>query len=137
MRFSLSLAVIDRLVDTTGPDGQFDFVVGSGEIIPGLEKCLMGMEVGEKGEFKLSSDEAYGPVPADDGLIQQFTLDDFPEEMKLDTGLVIGFQSPNGDETPGTIVQIDGDVVTVDFSHPLAGYDLVFEVEILDVQPNA
>lgn len=137
MRFSLSLAAIDRLVDTTGPDGQFDFVVGSGNIIPGLEKRLIGLEPGDKGRFEIPSHEAYGPAQQDEELLQQFTRTDFPENMELETGLVIGFQSPNGVEMPGTITDISGDIVTVDFSHPLAGYDLVFEVEILDVQPAA
>ena len=69
--------------------------------------------------------------------MQKFTENDFPKEMALEPGLVIGFQSPNGDETPGTITKIQDNVVTVDFSHPLAGYDLVFEVEVLDVKPAA
>lgn len=137
IRFSLFLANIDRLVDTTGADGKFDFVLGEGDIIPGLEKHLIGLEPGEKGRFEVPCEEAYGPVQEDSDLIQQFTPNDFPETMELDTGLVIGFQSPSGEETPGTITDIDGDVVTVDFSHPLAGYDLIFEVEILDVQPAA
>lgn len=137
MRFSLFLANIDRLVDTTGADGQFEFVVGEGQVIPGLEKHLLGLEPGDKGRFEVPCEEAYGPAQEDSELIQHFTAEDFPEEMKLEPGLVIGFQSPNGDETPGTITQIEDNIITVDFSHPLAGYDLVFEVEILDVQPAA
>ena len=138
IRFSLFLADIDRLVDTTGADGKFDFVIGEGSIIPGLEKHLIGLEPGDKGRFEIPCEEAYGvtatrsPSPG-----TNFTYKDFPDSMELEPGLVIGFQSPNGDETPGTITKIDNDVVTVDFSHPLAGYDLVFEVEVLDVKPAA
>jgi len=137
IRFSLFLAAINRLVDTTGADGQFDFVVGEGNIIPGLEKHLLGLEPGDKGRFEIPCEEAYGQALEDSDLVQQFAPNDFPEEMELEPGLVIGFQSPNGDETPGTITRIENDVVTVDFSHPLAGYDLVFEVEVLDVKPAA
>ncbi|MGW8248824.1 MAG: FKBP-type peptidyl-prolyl cis-trans isomerase [Acidiferrobacterales bacterium] len=137
IRFSLFLADIDRLVDTTGADGKFDFVIGEGSIIPGLEKHLLGLEPGDKGRFEIPCEEAYGPALEDSDLVQKFTQDDFPKEMELEPGLVIGFQSPNGDETPGTITKIQDNVVTVDFSHPLAGYDLVFEVEVLDVKPAA
>ena len=137
IRFSLFLAKIDRLVDTTGADGKFEFVLGEGAIIPGLEKCLLGLQTGDKDRFEIPCEEAYGPAQEDSDLIQQFTADDFPKSMELEPGLVIGFQSPNGDETPGTIMDIDEDVITVDFSHPLAGYDLIFEVEILDVRPAA
>lgn len=137
MRFSLFLAKIDRLVDTTGADGKFDFVIGEGDIIPGLERHLIGLKSGDKGRFEIPCEEAYGAVQDDSDLIQQFTQEDFPETMELEMGLVIGFQSPSGDETPGTITDIDKEVITVDFSHPLTGYDLIFEVEILDVQPAA
>lgn len=137
MRFSLFLAEIDRLVDTTGADGQFDFTVGEGQMIPGLEKHLIGLRPGDKGRFEIPCEEAYGPAQQDSDLVQQFTVEDFPDDIDLEIGLVIGFQSPNGDETPGTITNIEGEVVTVDFSHPLAGYDLVFEVEVLDVEPVA
>lgn len=137
IRFSLFLAKIDRLVDTTGADGQFEFVVGEGDIISGLEKRLFGLQVGDKRRFEIPCEEAYGPAQEDSDLIQQFTAGDFPESMELEPGLVIGFQSPSGEETPGTIMEIDNDVITVDFSHPLAGYDLIFEVEILDVSPAA
>jgi FKBP-type peptidyl-prolyl cis-trans isomerase SlpA len=137
IRFSLFLADIDRLVDTTGADGKFDFVIGEGSIIPGLEKHLIGLEPGDKGRFEIPCEEAYGPALEDSDLVQKFTENDFPKEMALEPGLVIGFQSQNGDETPGTITKIQDNVVTVDFSHPLAGYDLVFEVEVLDVKPAA
>jgi len=137
IRFSLFLADIDRLVDTTGADGKFDFVVGEGSIIPGLEKHLLGLESGDKGRFEIPCEEAYGLPMEDVDLVQQFAPDDFPASMELEPGLVIGFQSPNGDETPGTITKIEDNVVTVDFSHPLAVYDLIFEVEVLDVKPAA
>ena len=137
IRFSLFIADIDRLIDTTGADGKFDFVIGEGSMIPGLEKHLIGLEAGDKGRFQIPCEEAYGQVMDDSDLVQNFTQNDFPDSMELEPGLVIGFQSPNGDETPGTITRIEDDVVTVDFSHPLAGYDLFFEVEVLDVKPAA
>ena len=137
IRFSLFLADIDRLVDTTGADGKFDFVIGEGSIIPGLEKHLIGLEPGDKGRFEIPCEDAYGAALDDSDLVQNFPQDEFPESMELEPGLVIGFQSPNGDETPGTITNIEDDIVTVDFSHPLAGYDLIFEVEVLDVNPAA
>jgi FKBP-type peptidyl-prolyl cis-trans isomerase SlpA len=62
---------------------------------------------------------------------------DFPIDMSLEPGIVVAFDLPSGDEVPGTVVEVSEHEVQVDFSHPLAGHDLVFEVEILEVAAPA
>ncbi len=61
--------------------------------------------------------------------------DEFPPEMGLEPGMVVGFTLPSGEEVAGTVLEVMEHEVTVDFSHPLAGRDLVWEVEILEVKP--
>jgi FKBP-type peptidyl-prolyl cis-trans isomerase 2 len=107
--------------------------VGRGEMLPGLEQRLLGLRAGERARFEIPCVEAYGP--AGDPQLQSLAREAFPPDMPLEPGLVIGFETPNGAEVPGTIVEVSPREVIVDFAHPLAGHDLVFEVEILAVSP--
>ena len=79
----------------------------------------------------LESSQAFGP--RDEGKVQQMPKSDFPEEMELEPGLVVGFDAPNGTEVAGIILEADTEVVKVDFNHPLAGKDVLFKVEVLKV----
>ncbi len=135
MHFTLRLVRDDFLVDTTREDDEpFTFTVGSGEVIPGLEQRVAGMDVGEQATFEVPAMEAYGPAPLDPENVQNIPREEFPPEMELEPGQVIGFTMPDGDELPGIIMGFTDEIVTVDFTHPLAGHDLVFEVEILAVE---
>jgi FKBP-type peptidyl-prolyl cis-trans isomerase SlpA len=137
LHFTLRLANEDLLVDSTREDGEpFTFTVGSGEVIPGLEKRLLGMEVGDQASFEVPAMEAYGPASLDPETVHNIPRDEFPAEMELEPGQIVGFTAPNGDEVPGIIMGFTDEVVTVDFTHPLAGHDLVFEVEILAVEQD-
>jgi FKBP-type peptidyl-prolyl cis-trans isomerase SlpA len=138
MHFTLRLAEEDFLVDSTHDDGEpFEFVAGDGELVPGLEQRLLGMCAGEKATFEIPAEEAYGPGTLTEDDIQNIARDEFPSDVELEPGMVIGFTLPSGEEVPGTIMGFTEDTVSVDFRHPLAGHDLVFEVEILDVLPPA
>ena len=61
---------------------------------------------------------------------------EFPADMPLEPGLIVGFTTPSGEEVPGAIQEIKGDDVVVDFNHPLAGHEVIFDVEILEVKPG-
>lgn len=137
MHFRLALVEEDFLVDDThADDGEpFDFVVGEGEIVSGLEARLMGMQPGDSARFEVPAIEGYGEAGVDVDSIQNIPMSDFPEGMELTPGAVIGFTADNGDEIPGTIMGFTDEIVSVDFSHPLVGHDLIFEVEIIDVEP--
>jgi FKBP-type peptidyl-prolyl cis-trans isomerase SlpA len=76
-------------------------------------------------------DQAFGyPSPA---AIHDVPRGDFPPEMDLKAGLIVSFVTPGGDELPGTVKEVTEDTVTVDFNHPLAGHEITYSVEILDV----
>lgn len=138
MHFTLRLAQEDFLVDSTRDDGApFEFVAGDGELVPGLEQRLLGMCAGDRAVYEIPAEEAYGPGTLSDDDIQNVAREEFPSGIELEPGMVIGFTLPSGEEVPGTVMGFTEDIVSVDFRHPLAGHDLVFEVEILDVLPPA
>jgi peptidylprolyl isomerase len=106
------------------------FTVGAGQVIPGFENGVAGLEVGGKATVTIAPEDAYGPKH--DQLLHTVTKDDFASEPCL--GGMVTLVSPEGDEMPGTIVAIDGDAVTLDFNHPLAGQTLVFDIEVISIE---
>ncbi len=125
----------------TFPDGEvFDssegksplsFLVGHHQMIPGFEEEMMGAAVGEKREFTLTPDRAYGE--RDDGAIQQVPRDQFPEDMPLEVGVTMAAQTDQG-PLPFTITEISDEIVTVDFNHQMAGRTLRFSVEVVEIR---
>lgn len=132
LHYTLSLAD-GRVIDTTHKSGPDTLTVGQSDWLPVIEDLLLGLEEGEKRLFKISADkltQISEPQPA-----QIVPRDEFPSDMSLSPGAVVGFALPSGDEIAGTIVDVNERDVTVDFSHPLLGHDLIFEVEILKITP--
>ncbi|MED5231573.1 MAG: peptidylprolyl isomerase [Candidatus Thermoplasmatota archaeon] len=125
----------------TFPDGEvFDssegksplvYLVGHQQMIPGFEEEMMGATIGEKREFTLTPDRAYGE--RSDDAIQQVPRDQFPQEMPLEVGVMMAAQTPQG-PLPFTITEISDDVVTIDFNHQMAGKTLRFSVEVVEVR---
>ncbi|WP_294948050.1 FKBP-type peptidyl-prolyl cis-trans isomerase [Sulfurivirga sp.] len=127
IRFSLCL-IDGTVVDQTEADETLQFTLGDGTLFEGLERWLIGLEEGEHKQFTLFPEDAFGNPDPDN--VQELSRDLFPADMDLERGLVIGFSGPAGDDIPGTIVAVEGDRVTVDFNHPLAGQVLVFDVTV-------
>jgi FKBP-type peptidyl-prolyl cis-trans isomerase SlpA len=107
------------------------FVLGDGTMHEGLEGLLIGMKPGQQANYQVGPEQGFGYPDAD--AIHVLPRDDFPAEMDLTPGVIVGFTTPAGDEVPGTITEVDEARVTVDFNHPLAGHTLNFDVEILVV----
>ena len=106
-----------------------EFVVGSGQIIPGLDVALPGMAAGEKKEVSIPCDQAYGPVNPD--LRQGVSRDAIPAEIPLEVGLQLQMQTPQGQPMPVTVTEIGEEEVMLDANHPLAGQDLKFDFEVV------
>lgn len=126
-----------RLADGTEVDASFgadplSVTLGQGELIEGLERRLLGLRAGDRQCLEVPALEAYGAI--EEGTLSTLPRGDFPPEVELAPGAVIAFATPQGDEVPGTVVAVGETEVLVDFSHPLAGHDLIFEVEILSVE---
>ena len=130
----LSLALEDGTVlESTFDDEPLTFTMGDGTLVEGLELGLYGLKAGDRQRLVLDPEQAFGLHDA----ARQHTMErkDFPDDESLEPGLIMGFDTPAGDELAGTILSVDDDTVDVDFNHPLAGRVVVFEVEILEVVP--
>ena len=117
--------------DTSEGRDPLQFQVGSGQIIPGLDAALPGMRVGERKTVEVPCDAAYGPVnPA---MRQAIPRAGIPAEIPLDIGTALQMQTPQGQVVPVTVVEVSETEVTLDANHPLAGRDLVFAIELVEI----
>lgn len=107
-------------------------VMGDGSLTKNFEDCLRGLAAGDKKEFKLAAVDAFG-MPNPDNI---YYLDrtKFSADMEMEEGTIMGFAQPDGSELPGIIRAVSPLSVTVDFNHPLAGQDVIFDVEIVEVR---
>ena len=108
------------------------FLVGAKNIIPGLEGRMIGMEEGEKKTIDVPSSEAYGDW--DENLVQRIPREYFKNIPNIEKGMPIQGQTEDGQVIEMVIIDFDDNEVTVDMNHPLAGRDLVFEVEVVKVR---
>ncbi|EDP75703.1 peptidylprolyl isomerase [Hydrogenivirga sp. 128-5-R1-1] len=121
-----------EVIESSKDSGQpVTFLVGAGEIIPGLENRMLGMSRGETKDIEVPAEEAYGPRNPE--LVQKAPREYF-QNVPLEKGLPLQAQTPEGKVINMVVVDFDDQTVTVDMNHPLAGRDLVFEVEVLDVR---
>lgn len=123
----------DTVFDSSEGKEPLEFVMGIGMIIPGLEKGLVGMNIGDKQTVKINSEEAYGPVH--EQAIQEVPKDQFPADIELKVGMQLAAQGPQG-AIPVVIKEIKEEAIIVDFNHPLAGKDLTFEVEVIEARAS-
>lgn len=130
IQFSLSL-MDETLVESSQPDKNFCFKIGDGTFLPALENLLIGLEVGIQGVFQVPPEEAFGYAQPEN--IQTLPRTDFLADVTLKEGNVIGFNTPTGDEVPGTILSFNDKTVEVDFNHPLAGQYLIFDATIMKI----
>ena len=121
-----------EMLDSTEKGGPFSFVTGNQQVLPGLEVALSSMIIGSKKNIKLAAADAYGEY--DEGAVQKVKRDLFPEEAELEIGTSYFAHSPEGQHLQFIITEIEDDVITANFNHPLAGKDLEFDVELLDVR---
>jgi len=131
MHFRLSLQN-GFVVEDTHDDEPFLFTQGDGSIVSGLEDSLDGVAEHAKEQFILQPEQAYGF--SDPRNIMPIPRSEFPDDMKLKKGVVIGFAAPSGEEVPGTILELNDSTVTVDFNHPLSDQSVIFDVEIISVK---
>jgi len=127
--FSFTLSLTDGTrVEGTEAGESWDVVVGSGELPPGMDRALVGLAVGEHGQFFIPAAEGFGE--ADANTQEVLPRADFPADVDLIPGMAFGFTLPDGHEVMGKVVAVTAEGVEVDFSHPLVGHDLVFDVDI-------
>lgn len=118
-------------VESSYGDEAVEFELGDGSLTEGMERALLDKASGEKISVMLSPEQAYGYPDKDN--IHDMPLSDFPDDMQPEPGQVIAFDGPGDEEIVGTIIAIKKKQVSVDFSHPLAGRELQFNAEIINV----
>lgn len=127
---------IGRLTDGTQFDSSagrepLQFILGAGQVIPGLDQHLEGMEPGTKSTVTIPPEAAYGPRR--DEAVQTIDRSGVPAELDLKVGAQLQARTADGQVMPITVVDFDDKSVKLDTNHPLAGKELVFDVELLDV----
>lgn len=132
MHFSLALEDGTIVDSTFGSDEPLTFTMGDGTLIPGLEYAVIGLTVGDQQSINIGPDVGFGY--RDEAAIQTMKRNTFDNKLELKPGVVIEFDSPSGIQVPGTVLEVGDETVKVDFSHPLAGRTVLFNVEILDVE---
>ncbi len=130
MNFSITLED-GTVADSTEGEEPLQFVMGDQTLIEGLELALYGLKVGDKQSLKIDPENAYGYPDSEN--IHAMQRDDFPNDMEIKKGVIVGFATPAGDEFPGTVTEVGEKQVTVDFNHPMAGHVITFDVEILEI----
>lgn len=107
------------------------FKVGEGAVIKGFDQALVGMEIGEKKTANIPVDEAYGQ-PAQENFIE-FPKTEFPEDMKPAVGMQLHLSDNNGNNFPVVVAEVKDESVILDANHPLAGKDLIFDLELVSI----
>ncbi len=107
-----------------------EFVIGEGSVIPGFENAVTAMDVEETRTITIPCAEAYGETREE--MIGQIPRTNLPDDMEPEVGMMLQMNSPEG-SIPVRIVELEGEMVTLDANHPLAGHDLTFELTLVAV----
>ena len=130
MHYSIALTN-GSVIESSFDDEPVEITMGHGDVTDGMELALFGLKEGDSQTLTLTPEQSFGLRDEDN--VHDMPLSDFPEELAPEVGLSYSFESPEGDEIPGTIVSLKNNEVEVDFNHPLANQEIVFTVNILGV----
>ncbi len=121
-----------NVLDSTDHGGPFSYLSGNNNILPKLEEAVNNMIIGTRKNIRLDAVDAYGQY--NEQIVQVVGKENFPEDFVLEVGMEYLASNPDGVQMPFTIINVEGEEVTIDFNHPLAGKNLNFDVELLDVR---
>jgi FKBP-type peptidyl-prolyl cis-trans isomerase 2 len=120
-----------EIFDSSENREPLEFTLGQGQLIPGFEKAVAGLEIGESTTVDIPSADAYGEVRED--LIISVPKDQLPDDVEPQIGMQLQVNQPNGQPVPVRITAIGEEDLTLDANHPLAGQDLTFKIELVEV----
>ncbi len=126
------LTVDGEVVDQSSDTGPIEFLQGHGQIIPGLEKALYGMTVGESKQVTVAAVDGYGEIDEEDFAV--IPRAEFPDEVPLEIGVELQLRDQDDDVFDAFIEEVRDDSVLLNFNHPLAGKELVFAVTLVDLR---
>ena len=114
------------------PSGPFEFTIGQGQVIPGFEQGVIGMNPGDEKTINIPVDQAYGERIED--MVAVVDRKDIPAELSLELGNQLEVTQEDGSSFPVVITDITETSVTLDANHPLAGRDLTFELKLMEIK---
>lgn len=120
-----------EVFDSSEGGEPLEFTLGEGQLIPGFEQGVRGMEAGQTATLNIPAEEGYGPRRED--LVFEMPLDELPPDLELEVGMQVQVGDPGGPPTIFTVVDLTDTTVTLDANHRLAGEDLVFDIEVVEV----
>jgi FKBP-type peptidyl-prolyl cis-trans isomerase 2 len=125
-----------RLIDGTIFDSSegrdpLEFTVGAGQMIKGFDAGVQGMQVGDKKTLQIPAAEAYGE--RDEDAIIEFPAENVPSDMKLEPGMQLSLRNQYGQPVPVVVLEIREELIIMDANHTLAGKELVFDVELVEI----
>ena len=121
-----------QVFDTSAEREPLEFTLGQGQLIPGFEKAVVGMEVGDSTTVEIPTDEAYGEARED--LVINVPKDQLPDEVEPKVGMQLQVNQENGQPVPVRITEIADEELVLDANHPLAGKDLKFDIEVVEIK---
>ena len=127
-----TLHVDGEKIDSSEGQDPLEFLAGHGNIISGLEREMMGMKVGESKQVKVPPGDAYGEF--DENAFMQVPKDQFPTDMPVEEGLELTVRDDSGQSRYARVDAVEGDNVTLNFNHPLAGDELHFNVKVVGLR---
>lgn len=108
-----------------------EFTVGSGQVIKGFDDAMTGMQPGEKKTVNIPVDEAYGH--RNDDMMMEYPKSEFPADMNPEVGMELHMSDNMGNVFPVVIAELRDETVLLDANHPLAGQDLIFDIELVSI----
>jgi len=120
-----------QIFDSSEGREPIEFTLGQGQLIPGFEKGLIDMKLNEKKTITIPKEEAYGDV--NKNLIQEVKKTELPQDMAPEVGMGLVSKTPDGQEMNLMVVEVRKETIVIDGNHPLAGKELVFDLEVLAI----
>ncbi|HEX6333365.1 MAG TPA: peptidylprolyl isomerase [Flavisolibacter sp.] len=112
-----------------------EFTVGTGQVIRGFDDGVRGMQVGDKKTVEIPVGDAYGEKSSE--MIIEFPKNQFPEDMKPEQGMQLMMHNGEGQQFPVRVTEVREETVILDANHPLAGEDLIFDIELVEIVPSS
>ena len=132
VKIQFSITLDDgSIVGNPNEKTELNFKIGDGRVLPAMEQKVLGMTEKETRKIKISPDEGYGQYNKE--LVLRVNRDTFPPDLKLIVGRTVQYQNRDGERVNFVVNAVDEKTVTIDGNHPLAGLDLYYEVELLEV----
>jgi FKBP-type peptidyl-prolyl cis-trans isomerase 2 len=122
-----------EIFDSSNGKEPLEFTVGSGQVIKGFDEGVKGMQVGDKKKVEINVEDAYGDKSQD--MIIEFPKAQFPPDMNPEIGQQLMMSNGSGQSFPVTVTEVREESVVLDANHPLAGQDLIFDIELVEIVP--